>query len=349
MSISQVEQRCELRTMGEVLERYRMDGTHATLVCDIPTPGNSMAQRSAVIGAAVAELERHNVAARTIGNMRQVLENLEPRGDTALVTGNDHDAAFHWLSPESVPPSRLSIGSLPSLLPVVAELQRSGAVVGALIDRVGADGFLANRGRVERLGAVVGDEEGVVRGAPGASSPRRFTHRVEAALDANAEEIAAEIRRWSASNEARAIVLSGDDRMVRRVSELLNSAANDQAKIPVSRVKAGGRHEPNAPDRLGHAAVEALRASVEDHSRRLIARLAEELGQHDKAVVGVEGVWNAVAAGRAELVMISIDAPQRREVEEITKKALEMRTDLVVLVGDEPVVALDGVAALLRY
>lgn len=348
MSVSRVEQKCGLRTMGEVLERYGMDGPHATIVCDIPTPGNSVSQRSAVIGAAVAELEHRDVPARTIENIREVLENLEPRGTTALVSGNDHDAAFHWLSPESVPPSRLSIGPLPSLLPVVAELQRSGAVVGALIDRVGADVFLAERGRVERVGVVAGDEESVVRGAPGASSPRRFTHRVEAALDANADEIATSIRRWAASNEARAIVLSGDDRMVRRVSDLLTASAG-QAKIPVSRVKAGGRHEPNAPDRLGHAAVEALRASVEDHSSRMIARLSEELGQHDKAVVGVEGVWNALAEGRAELVLISAEAPQRREIEEITKKALATNTKLVALVGDGPVVALDGVASLLRY
>jgi len=120
---------------------------------------------------------------------------------------------------------------------------------------------------------------------------------------------------------------------------------------------------PYLSERLaGHLAVDVEGASAEEvlsrcadlmagerekRVRQALARLQQDLGTHERAAAGSEGVQQAIAEGRVELLLVE-EGDNDESVERAVEGALAQAAEVLVV---EPgaLESAEGIAALLRY
>lgn len=186
---------------------------------------------------------------------------------------------------------------LPVLCPFVASAQSTPPGVLAVVDRTGADLFATGS---ELPVEVVEGESGPVvrRSAPGGWSQRRFQQRAEMTWRNNAGTVAEQLQEVAQHIDARVVVLAGDDRAVKEVVE----------QLPVDlqhlvRHASGGRGEGSE----GHLAEDVrrwYRTAVAEDSVALIHKFDEELGQRDRAVVGLEPTVHALGRAAVDTLLL---------------------------------------------
>lgn len=293
-----------LLSAADVKARYRMAGPHLTLRLRVAKPGDKADDRTTRSRVAVAALKRLGADADGLARMETTIDELEPTGQTALVTiaGNGERAA-RWLggvTPGEYPEAH--IGELPALLPVLDDIGRDRLVLAVLIDRTGAELSIHSRRTASGVEVVEGDTEFVHRGAPGGWSQRRFQQRAEMTWEANAKLVADRVRRHAQANGVEAIVVSGDERAAGFLAAKLPASLRPLVRM----VAAGGRHEPTSPIRLHDAATARASELGDEAEQELLDRLAGELGQGGRALVGVGPVGEALAAGTVTTLVTSV-------------------------------------------
>ncbi len=329
----------ELTSVADVLERYQSEGPHATAVMPLATPGQRGDDRHIRWHAMRTDLHHLGADGEMLARLDHVVKTLEPKGIPVLITASPTGSAFCWLSDESAP-SVTHFGVHPALIPVLVELAGRAPVVGAVVDRFGADLFEFGHLGFVQTGTVTGDEEFAERGAGGDQAS--FQRRVELGLERTAADAATALANLAGSAGASLIVLTGDDRAVAAVEHHLG-----RHEVLVRHVQAGGRHEPSTPERLHRAARDEVGREHERQVADAVDHLMRELATHDRAIAGHVATFEAIEEGRVDTLFLDAGTTAGlTDADALVKEVLSMGGSVIVAADLQ---VPDGTAALLRF
>lgn len=327
----------ELASTDDVLARYQRPGVHATVVMEFPTPGQVGDDRMVRWHVRRSELVDAGATTASLEQLDALVRGLEPRGETVLLSADDTDAAFCWLIDRTVD-HLAHVGPCPALLAAYDELADRTPVVIAVVDHLGADLFRLDHLDLTEIGSVQGEEVEIdpqVRG-----DQAGYQRRVQVVYDRNADTMAREITEHAARAEARLVLLTGDDREVRAVTDRL-----DTHRFTVVGVQAGARRDLDLTARLRQTAIEQSLTDRQTRRDAAVARLHEELGRHALGVDGRDATAAAAAEGRVATIFVDRSAAPD-DTDSLLRDTL-LHSGNAVVADDLRVT--DGVAAILRY
>lgn len=334
-----------LSTTGAVLARYDRPGPHATVVLPIPVPGRARNDLDKRWHATKANLRHLGATDRVLQHVEDAVGALAQCGFDALITADEHDAAYCWLTNSD---SDIDVGEMihvgphPTLAPAIAEIDRRPSVVCAAVDRVGADVFVVDHAHIEHVNSTDGERDGIHKSAGDGADQARNQRHSEVIWDRNADLVAAAIADRITRGAATPVTLTGDGRAIELVTRHLAAAGIRN----VQHVSAGGRHESATRRRLLEAAMTVAANAQSNAIEHDLERLREELGQRDLAVDGDVHTREAIADAR--VATLFVDSGRWREhphLDETIHAAGAQGGSVVV--APAPDIA-DGLAALIR-
>ncbi len=327
----------ELMGVDDLLARYQRSGPHATVVMEFPAPDQLGDDRAVRWHVRRSELVDAGAGEFALDHLDALVASLEPRGETVLLTADDADAAFCWLTDCTV--AHLArVGPSPALLAALGELSDRSPVIVAVVDHQGADLFQLDHLDLAEIGSVRGDHVQTHRHTGGDQAG--YQRRADAVYDRNADAVARQIAEHAVAARAHLVVLTGDDREAGAVTDHL-----DTNRFTVVAVQAGARHEPHLAERLHHAAFE--QSLIDRRARRdtAVAHLREELGRHALGVEGRDATSAAITEGRVATMFVD-RAAAPDDADTLARDTL-LHGGTVVVADDLGVA--DAVAGLLRY
>jgi hypothetical protein len=242
------------------------------------------------IEATIAELRAHAAAVAAIANRRGIV----------VQRGLDE-------------PVRRDLGRvapLPSVGPIIEEVQRQPAHVVVLLDRVGGDIIVFDRAEEGRVITVDGDrpDDPVIRRSkPGGWSQRRYQQRAMNRWKADAEEVAATVSRLASQVNARVVIIAGDPQALHYFRESLP----DGFMIDIREVD-GSRAAGADTDEMADAVVRTVATAVAEDTVQALEKFREERGQHDRACEGAAATLTALAAAQVDLLLVHDDPDDNR-------------------------------------
>jgi hypothetical protein len=204
----------------------------------------------------------------------------------------------------SVPPtaSRIDVGPVPALLPVIRAAEEAVRLLVVAVDRTGADLTRltsGERNRAPETTTVAGGHDDVHKTRDG-DLARRAQTRAEDSWQRNAEAVAHALDKAVADDAPDLVVLTGDLRTVALVKEGVGQPVRDR----LCEVPGGGRGE-GVREGAFKAHLREAAATFRDKRRgAVLARFAEASGRGDSAVSGLRDVVDVLRRGQvAELVL----------------------------------------------
>ncbi len=263
---------------------------------------------------------------------------------------------------------------LPHVMPLLAQLADTVPYVLVVSDRIGADiTAYGDFGERELEREVEGSTYELHKVSKGGWAQRKYENRSENRWETNARGVAAEVAAMAERVGARLIIAAGEVRAVTYLTEHLPTALKDRLVGVDEGGRAAGSSEESLAVRVQRLVAEAaVREAMSD-----VAKLEEELGQHDRAVQGMAGTVEALRRAQAEKVFLTSGehagrlyvgpeamqlATEPRELTDlgasevwedradaaVIRAAVATSAELVLLPGGQTSLA-DGLGALLRY
>jgi peptide subunit release factor 1 (eRF1) len=268
--------------------------------------------------------------------------------------------------------SKWTWGPLAHLVPLLEWRQGDIPYVLVSADRTGADIFGVCRGRPEVHQQAGGATDPIRKVAPGGWSQRRFQQRAENTWEHNAHDAAQQVVDVVRETGARVVLVGGDVRALQLLRDSLPVEVREQVvEIPVTRAHDGSQR------RLDDAVARELDTISGHDATTILQKYAEELGQNDRAVDGIDETVGALQRAQVDvLLLMESGLPDRtawfgREPTQVATKrnALEslsvdeateaplvdvlvraaLGTDAGVRVVSNSSLLLEGAGALLRW
>jgi Bacterial archaeo-eukaryotic release factor family 2 len=199
------------------------------------------------------------------------------------------------------PPPRETLlrhGPLPDVLPLLAAGQAEVPHVAVLTDRTGADMAVRVADDVARAEQVEGRvTPHIHKPHAGGWSEPRFHQRAEAIWESNASEVADALTRLVDQVRPRFVAAAGDVRALQLLRE--------QAPKRVRELLAVVGGEYGSLEAVFAEADKLVAATVQADSQALLDRLAEELGQADRAVEGAAATLAVLSRGQVETLLLT--------------------------------------------
>jgi hypothetical protein len=317
------------------------------------------------------DLEHEGAPADVLDAIDELVPDAHLQGACLAVIA-DADGIRHLEHGPAVSPNdEATWGALPGLLPILEWRQSEPPYLVVLTDRTGADIFGFARGLPDAIRAEVeGDHDEIRRVKPGGWSHRRYQERAEDSWRENAEQVADRVARLAQDIDAERVIVAGDVRAVELLRKALPDRINELVHVVEGERPWEGKGDP-MPEETRDIVERHVRATTD----RLLERFAEERGQHDKAVEGVDGTARALARAQAAVLLIApseidrelsfgpepallgsvdeltdlgVDAPELAPARDVLiRAALGTGAGVRILDGAEAV--RDGVGALLRW
>jgi peptide subunit release factor 1 (eRF1) len=197
---------------------------------------------------------------------------------------------------------------VPRLLPIVRWRQSEPPYVVVLIDRTGADLLGFRRGSPDLHAEVTGEHDVIRKVHAGGWSQERYQRRAEDSWEHNAEQVAGSVVDLADRIEPEFVAVAGDVRAVALLRESLPERVDELVHVIEKEIPRKLEEDDPIPD--------DVRALVQQHVRErteaLLERFAEERGQHDKAVDGVEATARALAMAQVAVLLIADRADDDR-------------------------------------
>ena len=330
-----------LADIAAVLLRYQRNGPHTTAVMPMPTPGQVGDDLTTRWNATRTDLGHLGASDAALTHLDRAVAALAPCGHNVLITADDADAAYCWLTRPATR-SFMHVGQRPTLVPALAEVGRRPGVVAAAVDRTGADLFVIDHADLHADGVVDGEHDRIHKSAGDGNDQAKNQRHSELVWNRNARAVAdaliALAHRWHATH----VLLTGDQRAV----DLVRSHVTAGDNLSVQSVRAGGRHEPDTGLRFLAAAIAAAAATQQAANEVDLAWLAEELGQDDRAVEGEVRTLEAVTTGRAKTLVV--DSSRLVGANHVDDAIVAAAATGANVVATHAPLLQDGVAALLR-
>jgi hypothetical protein len=330
-----------LADITAVLQRYQRNGPHVTAVMAMPTPGrvgDDLAKRWSATRADLGHLGATDAA---LAHLDRAVAELAPCGYEVLLTADDADAAYCWLT-NPVTHSLMRVGPRPALIPALAEVGPRPRVVAAAVDRSGADLFAIDHAELDTDVLIDGEQDRIHKSSSDGHDQARNQRHSELVWNRNARDVADILVALAHERRATHVLLTGDERAV----DLVRSHVTGRANLSVQSVQAGGRHEPDTGLRLLAAAIATAAAAQHAANDADLAWAAEELGQDDRAVEGQVQTLEAATTGRVKTLIVDTSRLDRpNPIDDVIVTAAT--TGARVVATHAPHLR-DGVAALLR-
>jgi hypothetical protein len=264
-------------------------------------------------------------------------------------------------------------GPIPRLLPIVRWRQSDPTYVVVMTDRTGADLFGLRRGSPELHAEVEGEHNEIRKVQAGGWSQRRYQQRAEDSWEQNAEQVAERLVRLVDQIEPVFVAVAGDVRAVALLRESLPERVGELVHVVEKEIPRKLEESDPIPEDLWALVHQHVRETTEG----LLARFAEERGQHDKAVEGVEATARALAMAQVAVLLIAdaseddrqlwfgpdpallgptdqelkelgVDSPEQGPARDVLVRAT-LGTAAGIRVLEDPKVIDEGVGALLRW
>lgn len=223
----------------------------------------------------------------------------------------------------------ITIGEVPSVLPLLEWLQDNPRYAVVLCDRQGAEIHVLTGHRVEESAEVVGDDDPIAKAKPGGWSQKRFQNRAENTWEANAKSVAAELARIAASEDLGFVVIAGDVRAVQFLTEnipdQLDCVAHELAT------------EPHRLEDIREELDKLAAAWVGQTIEGTLQRFQEERGQNDLAVEGKGATFEALRKAQVGSLLITpgrVDDTAYLSDGDLTQIALDRRGLAEIGIGD---------------
>lgn len=265
------------------------------------------------------ELERADVAADVLEDLgARLRENLHEHGparrtlvatSSQVVLDEVQLGHSHW-------PEVTDVGDLPDVAAWVATEDRAVPFVLVVADRTGADVELyraaARPPSAERT--VTGDTFHITKVQVGGWSHRRFQETAENAWQANAREVADEVRSLASNGAVDRVFVAGE---VRARSEVVRALGeHDPARLGEAvEIEAGGRAEGASEEALWQEVDERLTEAEHAADAAVVARLEEAVGRGEGAAVGLDAVLEALAKSQVDRLVLDLPALGDTEVD----------------------------------
>ena len=199
-------------------------------------------------------------------------------------------------------------GPLPALVPILDWHQSQPAYAVVLADRHGADLVGVRRHRPDTHVEAGGDDYPMRKVAPGGWSQRRFQQRAENTWEHNADDVANELVALVDRVGARVVAVAGDVRAV----QLLRQALPSEVDHLVNEID-GGRTADGSEEAVRAEIQRVVQEVVERQTEAVVAKFAEERGQHDRATEGVGTTVSALAMAQVAGLLIDPAALEGRQ------------------------------------
>jgi Bacterial archaeo-eukaryotic release factor family 2 len=229
------------------------------------------------------------------------------RGHAFYAVANDERlwVVGHWAQRPSSELMRWA--PLPTLTPLIAERQTEIPHIVALVDREGGDLFSATPEATESE-SIEGQEGPVVhRSKPGGWSQMRYQHRAEDAWARTAKQIAEALVEQFDAIHGELVVMAGDVREVQLVTDDLPDRVRERVHVV-----SGGRAPGVDKAAMADAVARLVRTAAADHSVALLRKLRDEVGEHDRAVVGPHDTFDALSRAQVEVLLVHDDPSDDR-------------------------------------
>lgn len=242
-----------------------------------------------------------------LGTSAQILDEMEGRVQGAHTRGNtlvllaDASRLRQVVSLPMAPALEVIAvrGPAPRLTPLARHAQLQLPAVAVAMDRVGAE-VVAMLPHTDDLSmSVEGDDLHITRSSPGGWSQRRFQQRAEDQWESNARLVAEHLAALVDQMGPRVVVVSGDVRAV----QFLRDTAPKRVQELLHEVQG----EYHGTDDVVAKASQVVRELVAADLRSHLERLAEELGQGDRAAAGVDDVLAVLVQGQVEVLVLRDD------------------------------------------
>lgn len=256
-------------------------------------------------------------------NVRRALEDADAPDDVlgrldAAITDAQHDdaAAFAlFAAPGREPVTEplddalhddlAAFDRLPLFVPMIHVLQRSVPHVMVTTDRTGADivAVVDGDGSTEAASTEVvdGTDHHIHRGRFGGWSHRRIQQRAENRWEDNARDVADRVADVARRVNARVVTVAGDVRACQFLMEHLDDDVRDVTTVL----------EVGEPDAIAEETVRLVADAVARDTRDLLDDHASRMSA-GTAAVNVGPVFNALAAGRVEILLVVDDIDDDR-------------------------------------
>jgi hypothetical protein len=264
-------------------------------------------------------------------------------------------------------------GPIPRLLPIIRWRQSEPTYVVVMTDRTGADLFGFRRGSPELHAEVESEHDEIRKVQAGGWSQRRYQQRAEDSWEQNAEQVAERVTRLVDQIKPAFVAVAGDVRAVALLRGSLPERVGELVHVIEKEIPRKLEEDDPVP--------EDVWALVQQHVREtgeaLLARFAEERGQHDKAAEGVEATTRALAMAQVAVLLIAddaeedhqlwfgsnpsmlaatdqelkdlgVDSPEQGPAKDVLTRAA-LGTSAGIRVLDDVTAMQDGVGALLRW
>jgi peptide chain release factor subunit 1 len=266
----------------------------------------------------------------------------------------------------------VSAGPRPDLFQLARLIDEHETAVVALVDTNTARLFVTRTGRLEEAGDLDEDAVHFQKRSLGGWSEQRYQRHIDKHIEDFARDAAAEIEQLVSREEARRLVLAGDEVAITPLAEALPQAVAERVG-EVLRVDMRA-----SVDELGSEVREVLERAEAESGHSLADQLVGAVRGDGLGVGGVEATRRMLEMGAAEVLILAempITAPEQQEFHDARDIAeqvdglderepglldLELRNELVrlaavtsaaveVVADHDGLRRLGGVGALLRY
>ncbi len=212
--------------------------------------------------------------------------------------------------PGGVPFDRASFAAPAQVAPLVSWLQRHPPFVAIVVDRAGADVTEVKSGTtVGVTETVVGPDDEIERNAPGGWAQPRYQRRAEDSWRHNAAAVAEAAIHALRRVDGELLLVAGDVRAVQLLEDRLRDHSGH--RIVVRHVP-GGR-QPDGSTSIRRAAIaHELAGYAAQRTADVLERFENERRPHGRAVEGAADTLSALAAGRADTLIIADDPRDSR-------------------------------------
>lgn len=138
----------------------------------------------------------------------------------------------------------------------------------------------------------------------------QYQRHSEETWQANARNVAAELRSLAKRAGTRAIVLAGDPRIRSMVADEIG-----EGRLPVVEVESGNRAEGSSPEVMWREIEEALAAQVAREEAELVDRLGAGEGQAGATARGLEPVLESFVNGQVATLLVDFDEIREHPVD----------------------------------
>jgi len=295
--------------LGSIQDLYAHSGPFVTVHMDVSRDTEDAAQQiDARWTNTSRELEQAGVEQALVDRIGERLrEQTDMPGEVRrTIVAADGDIIFDDVrAGHSIWPETTTVGPLPDLAGWLHQVDGQMPFLLVKADREGADidFFRATSKPDPEHQEVHGDTLHLQKVPQGDWAQKQFQRRSENVWAKNAREVADTVRTLCAEHRPRLVILAGDERAR---TDIVGSL--EDVPCEVEQVSSGGRAAGASEEALWDEVREVL-ARVEAYDEQQISdRLMEKTGQGSGAARGLHDVLDALVQGKAERLVIDLQA-----------------------------------------